>query len=196
MTKTILGTTLYSQEDAIKEVNTSVKTIEKALTSEMLAFYRDIIGIVPKPIRIRMTNKRGGANSFYTSEGVDSLKLITYENKINKKLLKDIIKEKGEVLENNKIKSDLFRTKYDFLIKTKNNDAYIVEVKSAAGSNKKKAQQQIRHYMQAKLRETAEALNREGDESKLDVLFDDIGTLYYKRIKSRMEEKAKEENKK
>ncbi len=193
----IFGKRLYTQDELIQEINESVKP-RTPLKPQMLAYYRDIVGIVPKPIRIRTTKKRGGAKSFYTPEAVSSVKIIVYENKINEKTLKDILKEKGEILEDNKIRSEIFRSKYDFLIKTKNKlggeDYTIVELKrpSSTKADREAAKAQTRAYLRKVLKETVDAIDLGEDDEKLDGLLDQVETLYYKHIRKRMEEKAKE----
>lgn len=193
----ILGKRLCTQEELIREINESVKP-RTPLKPQMLAYYRDIVGIVPKPIRIRTTKKRGGAKSFYTPEAMSSLKIIVYENKINEKTLKDILKEKGEILEDNKIQSEIFRSKYDFLIKTKNKlggeDYTIIEMKRSpmTKANKEAAKAQMRAYLRNVLKETVDAIDLGENDEKLDGLLDKVETLYYKHIRNRMEEKASE----
>lgn len=196
-TMKILGKRLYTQEELIKEINDSINP-PSPLKSQMVAYYRDIVGMVPKPIRIRTTKKRGGAKSYYTPEAMDSLKIIVYESKINEKTLREILEDKGVILEDNKIKSDIFRTKYDFLIKTKNkfgHDSYvIIETKNTSGSkaNKDAVKMQLRAYMRDILKRTIDAIDLGEDDEKLDGLFDEVETLYYKHVRRRMEEKVKE----
>jgi hypothetical protein len=196
----ILGKTLYTQEELIKEINDSVNP-PAPLKPQMLAYYRDIAGMIPKPIRIRKTKARGGATSYYTPEAMASLKLIVYENKINEKTLRDILKEKYEILDDNKIKSDIFRAKYGFLIKTKNKLGYdnyiIIEHKNPSSSKASKdaARAQMRAYLRDVLKRTVTAIDSGEDDEKLDGLLDQVQTLYYKHVRHRMEEKAKEEKK-
>ncbi len=196
----ILGKRLCTQEELIREINDSVKP-RTPLKPQMLAYYRDIVGMVPKPIRIRTSKKRGGAKSFYTPEAVSSVKIIVYENKINEKTLKDILKEKGDILEDNKIQSEKFRSKYDFLIKTKNKlggaDYTIVEMKRypMTKAAKEAARAQMRGYLRTILKQTVDAIDLGEDDEKLDGLLDQVETLYYKHIRNRMEEKAREEKK-
>ena len=192
----VLGRKLYTKEELIKEVNESVKAPKGALNAPMLAYYRDIAGMIPKPLRIRTLTKRGGAMSYYTSEALDSLKIVVYENKINKKTLREIIKEKGEILDENIIRSDIFRNKYAYLIKTKSKlgqDKYVgTDLRiSYMTENGKPVGKELREYLQKKLNDTTWALEHEVDEDKMDTLLDDLEVGYIRRIKYRMEEKAR-----
>jgi len=181
----ILGQKLYSEQELIREINREVKA-PISLNRKMLIYYRDVMGMVPKPIRLRATKKPSGANSFYTKQALDSVKMIVTENKISGKPLKDIVKEHGETLENNKIKSDIMRQKCDFYIQAKNGISYVIEVKTTA---KEKPENGITPLDWAILTRAAgliEAIKTKRSETEIDDLLDDLQTFYQMRTKQRI----------
>ena len=61
-----------------------------SLTLSMLKYMRDVLRIIPKPIRMKHTKGKGGAPSYYTKETLDLLRKIMDEYTNNDKILKDI----------------------------------------------------------------------------------------------------------
>jgi hypothetical protein len=190
----ILGQKLYSEQELIREVNKEVKTTN-ALNGKMLVYYRDVMGMVPKPIRIRATEKPSGAHSFYTQYALDSTKLIAKENKLFRKNLKDIMKEHGSMLEENKIKSDILRQKFDFYIQTKHGISYAIEVKSTSKEKEPEGITTLDWAIVTRAAGLIDAIKEKRPEEEVDKLLDDLQTFYQKRTRQRVAQQIEKEEK-
>lgn len=190
----VLGQKLYSEQELLREVNKEIKG-SNPITGKMFIYYRDVRGMIPKPIRIRATKKPSGARSFYTQQALDSTKLIAKENKIYGKLLKDIVKEYGSFLEENKIKSDMVKHKCDLYFQAKNGTVYMVEIKAPPIHTDSNEMNNLNAAIVGRAESLIEAIKSKKSEEQIDDLLDDLQTVCQKRTKQRVVrqvEKAKE----
>lgn len=81
----------YTEKELIAKINDQFGA--NTLNRSMLAYMRDIRKLIPKPLRIHLGKKRGGAYSFYREETLELLKLIFKEKIHNEKNLKEIQSE-------------------------------------------------------------------------------------------------------
>ena len=101
------GQTLYGESELIKRVNKAAR--KSVLNRSMLAYLRDIRKLLPKPIRIKVKNGRGGAHSFYLEETVRELERMMTEYVGEGKTLKDMEPRYAERIQQLKNKTEEFR---------------------------------------------------------------------------------------
>lgn len=196
----ILDQQLLKEDELIAEVNRKVKSDRPKLKRKMFVYLRDVLGLIPKAIRVR-TTKNGGGAAYYTPEALEAAVYVMTENWKNKKTLKQI-KEQNQVLfKEAHIKSETFRQKYenynhmkkmcDIVIMPHDGSsvAEVVEVKIVpASSNLDDVSNQLRTYLQTATKMLA---SKNRDEKQLDAVLDQISFKYQDRLRCRMNENLK-----
>lgn len=98
---------LYTEKDLIRLINDEFG--KNVLNRPMLAYMRDIRKLIPKPIRIHMRKRRGGAFSYYREDTLQLLRLIFKEKIHQGKNLKQIQIDLKDVIDQAVFNADLYR---------------------------------------------------------------------------------------
>ena len=188
----LLGKNLYTQEQVIQDINNSLGP--GTLDSRMFSYLKDVIGIIPKPIRIKTKDGRSGANSYYTEETLSSLTGIMREYAEPGRTIKDIQKDLDTEIEAHIIKSDIFRYKCEVYLKYKKAvESSTKELAQAFGHipmefKKTPVPDYLNKGMEDTLNDALKALENNSSEDELDHLFEKLLFAYYQRLKHRMKE--------
>ena len=105
------GQILYGESELIKRVNKAAR--KGVLNRSMLAYLRDIRKLVPKPIRIKVKEGRGGAHSFYLEETVKELERMMSEYVKEGNTLTDMKPRYDEKIQQLKDETEEFRKTID-----------------------------------------------------------------------------------
>ena len=199
----MLGLELLSEDELVHKINREVKSGRPKLKRKMVTYLRDVLGLIPKAIRLRTSKKVGGPKAYYTPEAVQSVIIVMTENWQNNKTLREIKKEKKDILREAHQKTDLFRQKlnvYNQLIKLGDGaqpphddihveDSAQMQIIPAQGS----PLDDVSEKLKISLEKAQKLLNNKcRDEKLLDNLMDKIYLQYLDRLKCRIKDFIKE----
>ena len=193
----LLGKNLYTQDQVIEDINRNLGP--DTIDSRMVSYLKDVIGIIPKPIRIKTKGGRSGANAYYTEETLSFLTGIMRDYAEPQRTLKDIQKDFDTKIEEHIIKSDIFRYKCDVYLKFKKAiESSTKELAQAFGNvslefKKTPVPEYLNKGMKDTLNQALRALENNTGEDDLDSLFEMLLFAYYQRLKHRMKGKVLEE---
>jgi len=193
----LLDKNLYNQDQVIEDINRNLGP--DTLDSRMFSYLKDVIGIIPKPIRIKTKGGRSGANAYYTEETLSFLTGIMREYAEPQRTLKDIQKDFDPAIERHIIESDIFRYKCEVYLKFKKAiESSTKELTQAFGNvslefKKTPVPDYLNKGMKDTLNQALKALENNSSEDELGSLFEKLLFAYYQRLKHRMKEKVLEE---
>jgi hypothetical protein len=187
MPEEMLGQELITEDELIKKINKEIKVDNRPpLTKKMLAYLRDVVGLIPKAIHMRFS-KRGGPRAYYTKEACEAAFFVLTENWKKDKTLKEIKNQNGDFFEAAHQASDLFRQKVDVYKKVKVGEYVNLQIVPAGAPSQVVSIGEVNKKLESDLEKALDALRaKHPDEKILDGLLDQVYLQYQERLKCRM----------
>ena len=192
-----LGKELISEDELVAKVNREVKSDRPKLKRKMLTYLRDVLGLIPKAVRVRTLSK-GGAKAYYTHDAAQCAVFVMKENWQNNKTLKEIKEQNQEFLRDAHQKSDQFRKDFEthnqsLKLGVHNNihvDSDVnVKIVDAQSPSQSSSLDQVSEKLKDDLAEVIKALStKHRDEKLLDELLDQVYLQYQYRLRLREKE--------